>query len=701
MSLYLQSPINDHPALNATKVQSLQKDFGIFTVADLLSHYPFRYVDKSKFYSTREVTEDTQYIQLKGQIHSIKSIGIGPKARLSAMLKDEAGEIELVWFKGVQFIQKSILPNQVYIVFGKPQRFGNKYSIAHPEMKIFKDEAMSELKGFQPLYFSTEGLKRKYLDSKGIHKLILEAMRLMDAKEWIDFLPQHIRQKYNLIDRKNALDIIHNPAQTAHIELAQHRLKFDELFLIQLNLLKLKILRLKHYRGFLFEKIDGVFDTFYKNNLPYELTNAQKRVLKDIRKDTLSNKQMNRLLQGDVGSGKTIVGLMSMLMAVDNGFQACILAPTEILANQHLIGIKELIGDMHVRVEILTGSTKAKVRKVLFADLEEGKVDILIGTHAILEDKVIFKNLGIAIVDEQHKFGVAQRAKLWRKNTSPPHILVMTATPIPRTLAMTLYGDLDYSVIEELPPGRKPIETSHKYNEQYLSVHKFMKEEIALGRQVYVVYPLINESEALDFKALNEGYEMLLQDFPMPDYQIAVVHGKLKPEEKEYEMQRFVKREAQILMSTTVIEVGVNVPNASVMVIESAERFGLSQLHQLRGRVGRGAEKSYCILMTKYELSKDGRARIKIMCDTSNGFVIAEEDLKLRGPGDIQGTQQSGDVELKMANLATDSEILHLARSAASELMNEDGDLESTQNQCLKNFLVNHSKYRKGWGRVG
>jgi ATP-dependent DNA helicase RecG len=701
MSLYLSSLISDHPALNGAKAQSLQKDCGIFTIGDLLIHYPFRYVDKSKFYTTREITDDTQYIQLKGLIHNVKTIGEGHKARLTATLMDEAGEIELVWFKGVQFIQKNILSNQRYIVFGKPTRFGHKYNIAHPELKVYKDDSMAELKGYEPIYHTSEGMKKKYLDSKGLHKLILEAMRLMDPSEWIDFLPQDVQQKYNLVERKKALEIIHHPMIESDIAVAQHRLKFDELFLIQLNLLKLKVLRIKHYRGFVFEKIDGVFDTFYKNNLPYELTNAQKRVLKDIRKDTLSNKQMNRLLQGDVGSGKTIVGLMSMLMAVDNGYQGCILAPTEILANQHLIGITELLVDMDVTVRLLTGSTKAKERKVLFAALEAGEVDILIGTHAILEDKVIFKNLGIAIIDEQHKFGVAQRAKLWRKNTSPPHILVMTATPIPRTLAMTLYGDLDYSVIDELPPGRKPIETSHKYNEQYLSVHKFMKDEIALGRQVYVVYPLIDESEQLDFKALNEGYEGLLREFPMPEYQIAVVHGKMKPEDKEYEMQRFVRGEAQILMSTTVIEVGVNVPNASVMVIESAERFGLSQLHQLRGRVGRGAEKSYCILMTKYELSQHGRARIKIMCDTANGFVIAEEDLKLRGPGDIQGTQQSGDVELKMANLSTDSEILHLARAAASELMNDDGDLEQPQNQCLKNFLVNHSKYRKGWGRVG
>nr|MBP7477866.1 ATP-dependent DNA helicase RecG [Chitinophagales bacterium] len=587
MPITLNSPIEHHPGLTSAKAESLKKDLNIFTIHDLIGHYPFRYVDRTKIYKTTELSDDMPYVQLKGKIHSIKTVGIGHKSRLTAILEDNAGEVELVWFQGAQWVQKSLKENEVYIVFGKPQKFNHKFNIAHPELKLFTEELMAQQSGFEPIYSTSENLKKKYLDTKGIQKLIVQALKSLPPAEFEEYLPKSMIQSHGFVTRNQAILHIHQPPSIEDMNRATKRLKFDELFFIQLNLIKLKIHRNQAFKGFVLEKVDGIFDEFYKNNLPYELTNAQKRVLKEIRRDTLSGKQMNRLLQGDVGSGKTIVGLMTMLMAINNGFQATILAPTEILAQQHYVGITELIGALPVKVRLLTGSVKAKERRELLPLLESGEIDILIGTHAIIEDTVVFKNLGMAIIDEQHKFGVAQRAKLWRKNNTPPHILVMTATPIPRTLAMTLYGDLDYSIIDELPPGRQTIKTIHKFDSQRLAVFGFMREEIAKGRQIYIVYPLIDESEMLDHKAVTEGYDSIIRDFPEPIYHVAMLHGKLKSKDKEYEMQRFIKGEANILVATTVIEVGVNVPNASVMIIESAERFGLSQLHQLRGRVGR------------------------------------------------------------------------------------------------------------------
>ncbi len=699
-AIYLNTPIELLPSLTAAKAQSLQKDLNIFTVFDLLTHFPFRYIDKSKVYKTSEISDEMPYIQLIGKISDFKQVGIGHKARLTATFEDEAGEIELVWFKGIQWVTKSITEGKEYIVFGKPQRFANKYNIAHPEIKPYSADLIKDQVGYDPIYSSTEGLKKKYLDSKGIHKLILQILSKLNPALFAESIPVSIIQEHRLISRKDAFKLIHNPSNIADIQAAEFRLKFEELFLLQLQLLKLKANRNVAYKGFVFEKIDHLFDLFYKKYLPYELTNAQKKVLKEIRRDTLSGRQMNRLLQGDVGSGKTIVGLMTMLMAVDNGHQACMMAPTEILAQQHLETIQSIMKDMPIRIALMTGSTKTKDKKYILQQLKEGAIDILIGTHALIEPTVEFKNLGLAVVDEQHKFGVAQRAVLWKKNTLPPHILVMTATPIPRTLAMTLYGDLDASVIDELPPGRKPIKTIHRFDAQRLAVWGFIKEEIQKGRQIYIVYPLIEESALLDHKALMEGFESVLRDFPQPQYNIAMVHGKMKSDEKDHEMQRFIKGEANILVATTVIEVGVNVPNASVMIIESAERFGLSQLHQLRGRVGRGADQSYCILMTKYELSKDARMRMKIMCETANGFVIAEEDLKMRGPGDLQGTRQSGEVDLRISNLAQDGAILQSARDAAHSIIDQDPDLKLLHHQPLLNFLLQHKNMNKGWSKI-
>ena len=678
------------------RAEILQKELNIFTWSDLIHHFPFRYVDKSKFYSIEEINEATQYIQIKGTLISLSLVGANRNKRLHGTFKGETGSIDLVWFVKTDWIQKSLITGVEYVVYGKPKKFGRNFSITHPEMKTV-GEIVDQSHSLDPVYNTTEKMKKFNLDSKGLSKLQMTALDQLNNVELTEILPLKVFDAYRLMSRNKAYHEVHFPTGEDSLSKAIFRIKFEELLLIQLRLLRSKINRNIQNKGFIFEKIDQKFQEFYEKYLPFELTGAQKRVLKEIRKDTLSGKQMNRLLQGDVGSGKTIVSLMTMLMAIDNGFQACIMAPTEILAQQHMEGISELVEAAGIRCAILTGSVKGKTRKQLLLALAEGEIDILIGTHALIEDKVIFKNLGMVIIDEQHRFGVAQRAKLWKKNTRPPHNLVMTATPIPRTLAMTLYGDLDISLIDELPPGRKPIRTSHRRENSRLEVFGFIGKEIAKGRQVYMVYPLIEESETLDYNHLMDGYESVKRHFP--ELSISILHGRMKPADKEYEMQRFVQGKTQIMVATTVIEVGVNVPNASMMIIESAERFGLSQLHQLRGRVGRGAEQSYCILMTGLKLSNESKARMSIMVETNDGFRIAEEDLRLRGPGDIEGTQQSGIADLRLASLVKDQKILALAREVATHILNDDPFLDKHENLFLKNHLIAQHR-QKGWGKI-
>ncbi|MBP6730880.1 MAG: ATP-dependent DNA helicase RecG, partial [Chitinophagales bacterium] len=632
MNTLLQSKIEFLKGVGPQRGEMLQKELHIHTFADLLGYYPFRYVDRSVIHKISDLNPLTQYIQLKGKITGFRQLSTGKQKRLMATFKDDTGEIDLIWFQSVDFILKTLKPNVDLLVFGRPTVFNGEYNIAHPEIEIFVDELNAAGKGLQPVYSSTEKMKKRNLESKGIARLMRTLFDQLKERDVPEFLPADILSQFRLCSRYQAMVNIHFPKNEDLLHEAQRRLKFEELFLLQLQMLKVKSNRAEVSRGFVFEKIDNRFNHFYKQQLKFELTGAQKRVLKEIRKDTLSGKQMNRLLQGDVGSGKTIVSLLCMLMAIDNGFQGCLMAPTEILANQHYESITEALRGMNLEVALLTGNVKGKARKYILENLAEGKIDIIIGTHALIEDTVVFKNLGLVVIDEQHRFGVAQRAALWTKNEKPPHILVMTATPIPRTLAMTIYGDLDVSVIDELPPGRKPIRTVHRTDAERLRVFGFLKEEIEKGRQIYIVYPLIEESEKLDLKHLMDGYESISRAFPKPKYQISIVHGRMRGADKDFEMQRFVKRETQIMIATTVIEVGVNVPNASVMVIENAERFGLSQLHQLRGRVGRGADQSYCILITGKKLSNDSKQRIAVMVQTNDGFVIAEEDLRLRGP---------------------------------------------------------------------
>ncbi len=665
----------------------LRKQLNIHTCSDLLFYFPFRYIDRSQVQQISEVNEHSQYIQLKGSITSLKVLGEQRGKRLVANFTDGSGNIELVWFQSIDWVQRNIRANVPYLLFGKPQIFNGKFNITHPEMELVTGEIQTEGKGLQPVYSTTETLRKRYLDSKGILKLAAVLIEQVKPDELPEFLPENIIRSNGLMGRFEAMLSIHFPKNEMQLSAAQHRLKFEELFLLQLKLHKQKVIRLGSSRGYLFPELGKYFHDFYKNHLPFKLTGAQERVLKEIRRDTLSGKQMNRLLQGDVGSGKTMVALITMLIALDNNFQACLMAPTEILASQHLESIAPLLQPLGINVALLTGSTKTAARRNILANLAEGTIHIVIGTHALLEDKVVFKNLGIAIIDEQHRFGVAQRAKLWAKNTQPPHVLVMTATPIPRTLAMTTYGDLDVSVIDELPPGRKPVKTVHRLENSRGSVFNFLKEQIALGRQIYIVYPLIEESEVLDLNNLMQGFEAVGRSFPLPDYAVSIVHGKMPTITKDYEMQRFVRGETDIMVATTVIEVGVNVPNASVMVIENAERFGLAQLHQLRGRVGRGADQSYCILMSGEKLSYNSRNRIKVMCETNDGFVIAEEDLRLRGPGEIEGTRQSGDIQLRIADLVQDVEILEAARKAASSVIEEDAMLENSSNLALRNYL--------------
>ncbi|MBR6277134.1 MAG: ATP-dependent DNA helicase RecG [Bacteroidales bacterium] len=683
------------------KAENLAKELNINTFEDLAYYFPYKHIDKSKFYFTTDITSDAVAIQLKGVINNFRMEGKGAKQRLTAKFSDEKGSIQLIWFQGIKWVMDSIVQGKEYIIFGKPS-FYQGWSIAHPEIEDpMKNKGTIPIK-FYPQYSTSETLKNGKINSRAIAALQKNLWSVLKNTDIKETLPGYIINKYHLMPLYEALRNIHFPVSEDALNKARARLKFEELFYIQLNILKFKTEKQQKSQGFVFKKIGDIFNTFYKNYLPFQLTGAQKRVIKEIRNDFLSGRQSNRLIQGDVGSGKTLVALMCMLIAIDNNFQTCMMAPTEILAHQHFQTIKDFLKDMPVTVEILTGTSTKKQRQKIHESLENGTLNILVGTHALIEDDVVFQNLGLAVIDEQHRFGVAQRAKLYGKNSIlPPHVLVMTATPIPRTLSMTLYGDLDISVIDELPPGRKPIKTVHSYDSKRLMVFKFLKDQIALGRQVYIVYPLIEESKNFDYKDLTDGYISITRAFPQPQYNVSMVHGRLKPDEKEFEMQRFIKGETQIMVATTVIEVGVNVPNASIMVIESAEKFGLSQLHQLRGRVGRGDYQSYCILMSSFKLSADARKRLDIMCETTDGFKISEEDLKLRGPGDMDSTQQSGTpMQLKIADLIHDGGLLNIARNEALEVLEKDPSLSSQENQILKKRQIAIFNKEQHWSRI-
>lgn len=685
------------PGVGPKKAEILNKEIDVFSVEDLLHYYPYKYIDKSRIYYIHEVDGNMPYIQLKGRITAFETMGEGRNKRLIAHFTDGTGFIDLVWFQGARFIADKYKVNLTYLVFGKPTAFGNKFNVAHPDIDPYIEEKVEQtnLLGY---YNTTEKMKAHYLNSKAIQKMMMSALPSA-LPNVVETLPQSIIDTAKLLPLKEAIRNIHFPLNPTILRDAQYRLKFEELFYLQLNILRYTSDRRAKLKGFIFSLVGDYFNSFYEKNLPFELTNAQKRIIREIRQDMATGEQMNRLLQGDVGSGKTLVALMIMLIAMGNGFQASMMAPTEILANQHFITIKEFLFGLDINVELLTGSTKKKKREEIHSRLLTGDIHILIGTHALIEDTVQFGNLGLVVIDEQHRFGVAQRAKLWTKNVNPPHMLVMTATPIPRTLAMTVYGDLDVSVIDELPPGRKPIQTIHQYDKKRGALYNSIRKQLSEGRQVYFVYPLIEESEKIDLKNLEEGYEHICEIFP--EYTVCKVHGKMKPVEKDAEMARFVKKEAQIMVATTVIEVGVNVPNASVMVIESAQRFGLSQLHQLRGRVGRGADQSYCILITPYELSADSRKRINIMVESNDGFEIAEADLKLRGPGDLEGTQQSGIAfNLRIADIVRDSQIMGYARDVAKEVMDSDPTLDKPENQILKRQLRKLGGNRYNWGLI-
>ena len=695
----LTYPITYLKGVSVQRATLIYTELGIKTCNDLLYFFPFRYIDKTTFYTVKELQTNTSEVQIVGKITQIKSVAQKRGSRLVATFEDATGTMELVWFKGQKWIKEALKINEPYVVFGKLNHYKGRFSIPHPEMEevsAYKKKLQSKM---QPVYPSTEKLTNSGVSNKMIRTYVQQVLQQFYENIQESLSPEIIGN-FHLISKRDALLNAHFPKNQEYLSKAQNRLKFEELFFIQLQLLTKKLINKTKIKGVVFKNVGSHFTTFYDNYLPFELTNAQKRVLKEIRKDVGSGAQMNRLLQGDVGSGKTIVALLSMLLAIDNGFQATMMAPTEILATQHYHAISELLSSMGLQVALLTGSVKAKKRREIHQQLEDGSLHILIGTHALLEDKVKYKNVGIAIIDEQHRFGVAQRSKLWKKNTTVPHILVMTATPIPRTLAMSVYGDLDISVIDELPPGRKEVKTVHRFDRNRLSVFKFMKDEIEKGRQVYVVYPLIQESEVMDYKDLMDGYESISREFPAPNYQISIVHGQMKPADKEYEMQRFVKGETQIMVATTVIEVGVNVPNASVMIIESSERFGLSQLHQLRGRVGRGADQSYCILLSSYKLSEEGKTRLKTMVETTDGFKIAEVDLKLRGPGNLMGTQQSGVLNLKIADVVKDSQILVAARNTAISLLQDDSNLSKPENANINRAYSILSKNSKIWSNI-
>ncbi|TYP99134.1 ATP-dependent DNA helicase RecG [Tenacibaculum adriaticum] len=690
----LNQPVTYIKGVSVARAELLYSELGIKTCNDLLHLFPFRYIDKTQFYTINQLQQNTSEVQIAGKITNVKTVKQKRGSRLVATFTDATGSMELVWFKGVKWIKDSLKLNVPYVIYGKLNWYSGKANMPHPELELVSEYKKKLQTAMQPVYPSTEKLSNKGISQKimrsMLQNLLQQAYGNIEETFSVNFM-----QENQLLGKRESLLNIHFPKNQELLAKAEYRLKFEELFFIQLQLLMKKLINKAKIKGYVFEQVGENFNNFYNNHLPFDLTNAQKRVLKEIRKDVSTGAHMNRLLQGDVGSGKTIVALLTMLLAIDNGFQATIMAPTEILATQHYNGIAELLEGTDIKVELLTGSSKTKKRREIHKGLEDGSLHILVGTHAILEDKVQFKNLGIAIIDEQHRFGVAQRSKMWHKNELPPHVLVMTATPIPRTLAMSVYGDLDISVIDELPPGRKDIKTVHRYDSNRLAVFKFLKDEINKGRQVYVVYPLIQESEAMDYKDLMDGYESISREFPSPKYQISIVHGKMKPADKDYEMDRFVKGETQIMVATTVIEVGVNVPNASVMVIESAERFGLSQLHQLRGRVGRGAEQSYCILLSSYQLSSDGKTRLKTMVDTVDGFKIAEVDLKLRGPGNIMGTQQSGVLNLKIADVVKDSPILYKARQTAIQLLEDDPTMIKPENSSI---LKRYTKLQKTSG---
>ncbi|AWG26272.1 ATP-dependent DNA helicase RecG [Flavobacterium kingsejongi] len=699
MNNLLLTPIEYLKGVGPNRGELLRKELGIHKYEDLINFYPNRYIDRTRYYKINELQNNNADVQIIGRVIRIKTVEQKRGKRLVAVFADETGEMELLWFQGHKWIRESLKLNTVYVIFGKCTAFNNQYSMAHPEMELLEEHKNSLKTAMQPVYPSTETLTKRGISNRVINKLIQQLFQ-ETHQLFKETLPPYLLEELKLIPKNLALFNIHFPQTPELLAKAQYRLKFEELFFIQLQLIAKNMIQKNKIKGHSFEIVGAHFNGFYKNHLPFELTNAQKRVIKEIRNDMGSNAQMNRLLQGDVGSGKTIVALMSMLIALDNGFQSCLMAPTEILANQHFMGLSELANELNINIKLLTGSTKTAARKIIHEELENGTLHILIGTHALLEDKVKFQNLGLAVIDEQHRFGVEQRSKLWQKNTIPPHILVMTATPIPRTLAMSLYGDLDISVIDELPPGRKPIQTVHRFDSNRLKVWKFIKDEIALGRQIYIVYPLINESETMDYKDLMDGYESISRDFPLPQYSISIVHGQMKPAEKDAEMQRFSQGKTNIMIATTVIEVGVNVPNASVMIIESAERFGLSQLHQLRGRVGRGAEQSYCILMTGHKLSSDSKTRMETMTATNDGFEIAEVDLKLRGPGDLMGKQQSGILNLQIADIVRDRDILMLARNYAMTILKKDPALKLPEHLNTRETYIQLTKKKNIWNYI-
>jgi len=677
----------------------LKKELNIFTFNDLLTHFPNRHVDRTKVNLIQEIDPSTDYIQVAGSLHNIDIIGIKGGRRMVATLRDKTGTLELTWFQGISWIQKILQPGEQYLVFGKVSFFQGRPQIVHPEMELLTTEKKDGRSFLEPIYPTTEKLRAKALGGRQIGKLTEVLMKLLSEKNVPENLPDDILNNLKLVSRFNAYSQIHFPANMQEYDEAVKRLKFEELFIAQLRMARLRSQRHRFSKGVVFEKVGDLFNTFYTKHLPFELTGAQKRVIKEIRKDTATGKQMNRLLQGDVGSGKTMVALLTMLIAADNGYQSCLMAPTEVLAQQHYNNLTSFLKDMPVEIGLLTGSTKTAARKLIQQKLDDGSLQILIGTHAVIEKVVQFKNLGIGIVDEQHKFGVAQRAMLWEKNQTPPHILVMTATPIPRTLAMTAYGDLDYSVIDELPPGRQPITTVHRYEKDRSKVMSFIKDEITKGRQIYIIFPLIEESDKMDYENLMKGYENVKAWFPEPKYWISMVHGRQKAEQKNNNMQRFITGDTHIMVSTTVIEVGVDVPNASVMIIESAEKFGLSQLHQLRGRVGRGADKSYCILLTGQNIGNDARERMKIMTSTSNGFIIAEKDLDMRGPGDIEGTRQSGVLNFKLASIVQDRPLLEVARRFAEEITDTDPELKSVENLRIRKYLE-IIQGKTAWSRI-
>ena len=697
MSSILDQDIQFLPSVGTKTKEILSKELGIRSYGDLLEYYPYKYVDRSKIFHISELTSDMPFVQLKGKILSYEEVDIGKRNKmLVAHFSDGYGVVDLVWFRSAQYIIKSYKVGTEYIVFGKPSAYNGRFRFAHPDIDDASKLQISEM-GMQPFYGLTENMKKRGYTSRSIERITRNLVSILPPLP--ETLPDFIVNRLHLVSRDAALRMIHYPHSHQEMQKAQVRLKFEELFYVQLNILRYASDQRRKYRGYIFNRIGDIFNGFYAQHLPFELTGAQKRVMHEIRADMCSGRQMNRLLQGDVGSGKTLVALMTMLIALDNGYQACLMAPTEILAEQHLQTIRDFLQGMDIRVELLTGIVKGKKRKEILDGLATGDIQILIGTHAVIEDPVAFHRLGVAVIDEQHRFGVAQRAKLWAKSENPPHVLVMTATPIPRTLAMTIYGDLDVSVIDELPPGRKPIQTLHKFDNQLTSLYQSIRRQINLGRQVYIVFPLIKENEKIDLKNLEEGYETLKQAFP--EFRLSKIHGRMKSAEKEAEMEQFVKGETQILVATTVIEVGVNVPNASVMVILDAQRFGLSQLHQLRGRVGRGCDQSYCILVTGYKLSEETRKRINIMCDTNDGFRIAEADLKLRGPGDLEGTQQSGMAfDLKIANIARDGQLVQLARTEAQAIIDADPQCEHPQNSLLWNRLRELKKTHINWAAI-